>query len=136
MRAASARLGLAFAILGFAPTHASAEEAASVLGAGTAQCGQWSSYRSQNQDVLVDVVVSWTLGYVSGVASRSGSRDVRHVEADATSVQAWLDTDCLSQPSKTIAEAAEGFVADLSRRSAAEKRRHVEPAKPKSAPRP
>jgi hypothetical protein len=114
-----------------APPVAGAEEAPSVLGAGAAQCGQWSSYRTRNQDVLVNVIESWTLGYISGVASRS--RGVRHVEADATSVQAWLDTDCLSQPSQTIAEAAAGFVADLSHRSVAAKRK---PAKAKSAARP
>jgi len=131
MRTACACLCLALGGLSFVPPAASAEEAPSVLGAGAAQCGQWSSYRTRNQDVLVNVIESWTLGYISGVASRS--RGVRHVEADATSVQAWLDADCLSQPSQTIAEAAAGFVTDLSHRSAAAKRK---PAKAKSAARP
>lgn len=131
MRAACACLSLALVGLGFAPPVAAAEEAPSVLGAGAAQCGQWSSYRTRNQDVLVDIIVSWTLGYVSGLASRSRSHNVRHVQADASSVQAWLDTDCLAQPSRTIAEAATSFVADLSHRSAAAKRK---PAKAKSRP--
>ena len=104
-----------------------------MLGAGAARCSQWSSYRTRNQDVLVDVIVSWTLGYVSGVASRNRSREIRHVEADATSVEAWLDTDCRAQPSKTIAEAAAGFVTDLSHRSAAARRK---PTKSKSVGRP
>ena len=133
MRAACACLCLALVALGSPPPDARAAEAPSVLGAGSAQCGQWSSYRTRNQDVLVDVIVSWTLGYVSGLASRSRSHNVRHIQADASSVQAWLDTDCLAQPSRTIAEAATSFVADLSHRSAAAKRK---PAKAKSAARP
>jgi len=131
MRAASACLCLALVGLGSAPPVALAEGVPSVLGAGAAQCGQWSSYRTRNQDVLVDVIVSWTLGYISGLASRSRSHNVRHIQADASSVQAWLDTNCLAQPSRTIAEAATSFVADLSHRSAAAKRK---PAKAKSRP--
>jgi hypothetical protein len=133
MRTAFACVGLVLLGLGFAPTAGRAEGAPSVLGAGSAQCDQWTSYRTRNQDVLVNVIVSWTLGYLSGVASRSRSHEVRHVQADATSVQAWLDTDCLAQPSRTIAEAATGFVANLSHLSAATKRK---PAKAKSAARP
>jgi hypothetical protein len=133
MRPACAGLCLALAGLGTAPPVARAEQAASVLGAGAARCGQWSSYRKRNQDVLVDVIVSWTLGYVSGLASRGRSHETRHVWADATNVQAWLDTDCLAQPSKTIAEAATNFAADLSRRSAGARRK---PAKAKSAAQP
>ncbi len=133
MRTACAFACLALVGLGFAPPAARAEAAPSILGAGTAQCGQWSSYRTRNQDVLVDVIVSWTLGYVSGLASRSRSHEGRHMEADATSVQAWLDTDCLAQASKTIAEAAASLAAELSRRSATASRK---PTKPKSAARP
>jgi hypothetical protein len=133
MRTACACLCLALAGLGLAPSVALAEQAPSVLGAGAAQCDQWSSYRTRNQDVLVDVIVSWTLGYVSGLASRGRSHEIRHVQVDATSVQAWLDSDCLAQPSKTIAEAATSFAADLSHRSAGARRK---PAKAKSAARP
>ena len=134
MRTAFVCVGLMLGLMllgpGSAPAAGRAEEAPSILGAGAAQCDQWSSYRTRNQDVLVNVIVSWTLGYVSGVASRSRSHEIRHVQADATSVQAWLDTDCLAQPSRTIAEAAASFIADLSHRSAATKRK---PAKAKSA---
>lgn len=133
MRTACACLCLALVGVSFAATVGHAEKAPSVLGAGAAQCSQWSSYRTRNQDVLVDVIVSWTLGYISGIAGRSRSHNVRHMEADATSVQAWLDTDCLAQPSRTIAAAATDFAADLSHRSAAPRRK---PTKAKSAARP
>ncbi len=119
MRTAYACLYLALLASAHKATAARDPEAPSVLGAGAAQCAQWSSYRAQNQDVLVDVIVSWTLGYVSGVAGRSRSHAIRHAQADATNVQDWLDKACLADSSRTIAEAARDLTVDLAHRAAA-----------------
>jgi hypothetical protein len=68
---------------------------ATVYGAGNLSCGAWVQERKKSKNSNSDMMMSWTLGYLSAVELYTGQR---HAKTDNAGVLAYLDKYCGENP--------------------------------------
>jgi hypothetical protein len=88
-----------------------------VRGAGTASCGSWLTAQSNRNPRDADVMRSWAVGYLSGIAvgSLGGSRESLEIDplgdADVDAASDWLDDYCAKKSTEKIVDALSEFVS-------------------------
>jgi hypothetical protein len=78
-----------------------------VYGAGNKSCGGWVGHNQSQRDAIL---VSWTLGFVSG-AGLGSSTDQK--TTDVKGIAAWMDNYCGMHPLDPIATAASILIHEL-----------------------
>jgi hypothetical protein len=101
-------VALAVALIVGAPLQAAAFR---MLGAGTASCGTWTSWRAQQANHPDHYVFEqWALGFISGTAYEGAASLDPLSGLDAEAVWAWIDNYCRANPLEEVFDAAAAFI--------------------------
>ncbi len=90
--------------------------AMTIRGAGTFNCGTWTSdHSAQPKDLKIAIetaeIEQWVLGYMVGHAAESGLDVLKDV--DGSGIKAAMDQECAKTPLSRIDEAADRVILEL-----------------------
>ena len=127
----SIRSVLIAGLLGIVVTMPALGEGRTVIGAGTASCGDWTRVRLSEQrgsnnirDLMqLHQTFAWVTGYLSGANEMSQGADflIERTRTSTAAIEGWLDNYCKAHPLDSMTIVAAALKTDLQTRSRVEK---------------
>jgi hypothetical protein len=109
------------ALVGVTIAVAAANETAAqtVLGAGTASCGEWLQFRENVMEkATLYQLEAWIDGFLSGTSrANAGRPDFLASKPSTVAMYAWVDNYCRSKPLDHITVAVEALIRELRSRA-------------------
>ena len=107
-------LCLALIILAVTLTASCAEAAGyNRLGAGTASCRTWTAFRQEGPTSARALgAEQWVLGFLDGITEAGGGALDPLGGMNAEQVWDWIDSYCLANPTRSIADAGSAFITE------------------------
>ena len=85
-----------------------------LVGAGTAKCARYLESASKGFDSSLNLVASWTQGYISGVnVGRMNAKLPALVLPDLAEIRTWHERYCKQHPDDLVYESSDSLIESL-----------------------